>query len=324
MARRALLVGVNDYDNLGPDGQLTAAIPDAQRVGELLSINADGAPNYSCHILTSDAERITRATLRKAISELLHGTDDDAIFYFSGHGVVTHAGGLIVTQDAADFDEGISMDELLGFANKASEREITVILDCCMSGKLGDPSMLQTDGAYQRSQLRQGVTILAASRGNEVAVETGEHGLFTGLLIDALQGGAADILGNITLPAVYAFIEGALGPWDQRPIYKTYVSSVGILRRGSPEIDLPSLRQLVDIFPTPQATLQLDPEYEYDEAPDTDKQRVGELLKRFRDVRLIEPVVAGEQLYWVAMKSGSVRLTPSGRHFWRLIASKLV
>lgn len=324
MGRRALLIGINHYINLGPEAQLRAAIPDAKRVGELLSVNDDGSPNYSCHILTSDTVTLTRANIRKALGELLSGSDDDALFYFSGHGMVAQAGGIIVAQDASDYDEGIPMDELLVMANSASEREVILILDCCMSGALGDPAILKAAGPYQQSLLRKRVSILAASRDNESAIEIGEHGLFSSLLIEALEGGASDFLGNVTIPALYAYIEGALGPWDQRPIFKTYLSSVDVLRTAAPQIDLPSLRQLVAVFADRDTVLQLAPEYEYDEVPTTQEQQTGALLKRYRNVGLIETMEPGQDLYWAAMKSAGVRLTRTGRYFWTLITNKLV
>jgi len=60
------------------------------------------------------------------------------------------------------------------------------------------------------------VSLLTASRGEQVSVEDAGGGIFTSLVVDALQGGAADILGDVTAPSVYAYLEAALGAWDQR------------------------------------------------------------------------------------------------------------
>jgi Caspase domain len=321
MRRRALVVGINVYENFGAGGRLAGAVSDAQRVAELLSVHGNGDPNYSCRVLTSDTDRVTRTRLRKSLRELFMGGagDEPVLFYFSGHGTVTDLGGYIVTQDAEENDEGIPMDALLNYVNESNVREAVFILDCCKGGAMGSPSLLQSNGAYERSLLRQNTTILAASRHDQNAVEQDGQGLFTSLLIDALEGGAADILGNVTLPAVYAFIEGALGPWEQRPVYKTYTSSVSILRCAPPCIELPALRRLVQLFPRPDAQLRLDPDYEYNEEPVTDKQKTGHLLKRYRDAGLITAATPGQDFFWAAQKGGGVMLTQSGRHFWRLI-----
>lgn len=319
VGRRALVVGIDRYDKLGPSAQLSGAVSDAMRVAEMLGRHHGGDRNYDCVLLTSDVAPVTRADLRAALARLFRGTNEDVLFYFSGHGTVTNSGGYIVTQDAEANDLGISMDELLALPSGAGEREAVVILDCCQSGAMGSPRSVQGDGAYQRSLLGHNVSILAASRSNEAAMEVGGQGLFTSLFLDALDGSAANILGNITLPAVYAHIEGALGPWDQRPIYKTYTTAVSIIRKATPQIEPAILRKLTNLFQEPDALYQLSPEYEYNEIPVTEKQRIGQLFKRYRDVGLVCAEKEGQDFYWAATYSNSLKLTPLGRHFWRLI-----
>ena len=325
MARRALLVGINHYDNYGSESQLKGAIPDALDVAKLLSRHHNGDPNYDCITLTSAPDApVTRERLRGALNQLFRGTNDEVLFYFSGHGTVTNAGGHIVTQDAKDRDLGISMDELLALANKAAERETVIILDSCMSGAMGNPQLIQGDGPYQKSLLSSNVSILAASRENEASIESGEHGLFTALLIDALDGLAANILGNITLPTIYAHIEGALGPWDQRPIYKTYTTKVSIIRKAQPPIDPAALRRVTDLFTEPDALYQLSPDYEYDKVAETEKQQIGKLFKRYRDIGLVCAAQQGDDFYWAAMESRSLKLTQLGRYYWRLIKDRRI
>lgn len=53
--------------------------------------------------------------------------------------------------------------------------------------------------------------------------EINGHGVFTDLLLQALQGGAANITGQITPGSVYAYIDQALGEWKQKPIFKTNI-----------------------------------------------------------------------------------------------------
>lgn len=325
MARRALVVGVNHYDNYGPEMQLKGAIPDAKRVATLLSRHHNDDPNYDCITLTSAPDApVTRERLRGALDQLFRGTNDEVLFYFSGHGTVTNTGGYIVTQDAKDRDIGISMDELLTLANQAAEQETIIILDSCMSGAMGNPRSIQGDGPYQKSLLGSNVSILAASRENEASIESGEHGLFTTLLIDALDGLAANILGNITLPTIYAHIEGALGPWDQRPIYKTYMTKVSVIRKAQPPIDLVELRRLVELFPEPDALYQLSPDYEYEKVAETEKQSIGRLFKRYRDIGLVCAAQEGDDFYWAAMEARSLKLTQLGRYFWRLIKDRRI
>ena len=58
--------------------------------------------------------------------------------------------------------------------------------------------------------MNTGVSILTACREDEVAMEAGGHGLFTELLCTALNGGASDYCGNITIGGVYAYIDAHL------------------------------------------------------------------------------------------------------------------
>src|SRR5208282_4881092 len=91
---------------------------------------------------------------------------------------------------------------------------------------------------------------------------TGGGGLFTSLVVDALEGGAANILGAVSAPAIYAYVEAALGAWDQRPLFKSHVSSVLELRCCEPPIDRNILRRLPTLFPLPAEELSLDPSHE--------------------------------------------------------------
>lgn len=49
MARRALLLGIDEYD-------VTGCVADAIAVRQMLKRNANGSPNYSCHLLASGGE----------------------------------------------------------------------------------------------------------------------------------------------------------------------------------------------------------------------------------------------------------------------------
>jgi hypothetical protein len=55
--------------------------------------------------------------------------------------------------------------------------------------------------------------------GDQPSVETGGGGVFTSLVVDALEGGAANLLGAVSAPAIYAFVEAALGAWDRHSAF---------------------------------------------------------------------------------------------------------
>jgi hypothetical protein len=178
----------------------------------------------------------------------------------------------------------------------------------------GNPPVIDNAKAL----LREGISILTASRGDQVSVETGGGGLFTSLVVDALEGGAADILGAVSAPAIYAYVEAALGAWDQRPLFKSHVTRLLALRRCNPPIDLAILRKLPSLFPLPAEDFALDPSYESSSANvDQVRTAIFRELQSLNRLHLVSPVDT-DHMYDAAMQSKGCRLTPSGRYYWRL------
>ena len=312
--RRALCVGIDDY----PRSPLQGCVRDAERVAAVLARNFDGSPNFDCKTLTAPfgggKDVITRAGLRQAIESLFQDKADLALLHFSGHGTVNNLDGYLVTQDAKKYDEGVAMADILKWANDSNAAEVSIFLDCCFSGALGNLPAVDN----MKSLLREGVSILTASRGEQPSVETGGGGLFKSLVVDALHGGAADVLGAVTAPSVYAFVEAALGAWEQRPLFKSHVSRLVPLRRCAPPVDRAVLRRLPTLFPLPAEDFPLDPTYEHTSpTADAAKKAVFRDLQALSRVHLVEPSDA-PHMYDAAMDSKGCRLTPSGRYYWRL------
>jgi hypothetical protein len=124
-------------------------------------------------------------------------------------------------------------------------------------------------------------------------MEENGSGLFTGLLIDALNGAAANLVGGATPGSIYAHIDQSLGPWVQRPFFKTNVKRFVSLRKTLPPIEIADLRRIKTHFPTPDYQIQLDPAYERESStdqlndpavppPDPAKNAVFDTLRRIR------------------------------------------
>ncbi len=256
--RRALCVGIDNYTA----GPLRGCVSDAERLCSALRCNQDGSPNFEPRLLVAPDpgpdDVVTRRVLRKQLGRLFKDPAELALLHYSGHGTVNNLDGYLVTQDAAKFDEGIAMGEVLTLANDSPADEVVVFVDCCYSGRFGNPPAI----GNARVLLREGVSILTASRGDQPSVETGGGGVFTSLVLDALEGGAADIIGSVTLPAIYAYVAAALGAWDQRPLFKSHTSRLLPLRRCTPPIEQSLLRDLPLLFPLPAEDLPLDPSFE--------------------------------------------------------------
>ena len=303
--KKALLVGIDDYAS----APLSGCINDATMMASLLKKHWDDSPNFDCMLMTSDNSEVTCANLKEKIEALFKDKADLALFYFSGHGTYNNLGGYLVTQDAKRYTEGVSMTELLTLANNSKTEQVVIILDCCHSGALGELPSLANDKAF----IREGVSILTASRGTQVAMESEGQGIFTSLVLHAIDGGASDVCGKVTVAAVYAYVDQALGAWDQRPLFKSYVSRLLSIRDSEPQIDFKILRLLPKYFPSADFEFQLNPSFESTELP----KKIMSHLQKLRSVRLLVPI-GEEHMYFAALNSKSCCLTPLGKYYWKL------
>jgi uncharacterized caspase-like protein len=223
--RKALIVGIDYYDY---SDMLHGCVNDAHSVKNVLERHADGTINFSTNLLvaTSSKKKVSRKELKDKVSELFRDDSDVALFYFSGHGYLESTGGYLITSECKDGDDGFSMNELLTIANSSKSRSKVIIIDSCHSGQFGTPD-IEDDKAV----LKEGMTILTASSADQYSVEENGAGVFTSLFVDALNGSAANLVGDITPGSVYAHIDQSLGPWEQRPIFKTNVKNFTTLRK---------------------------------------------------------------------------------------------
>jgi hypothetical protein len=308
--KRALLVGIDDYDRFsGLDG----CVADVDMLEPLLSRNDDDSPNFDCQKRTSATGGVTRDALLGDIDALLGGGADVALFYYAGHGAGSDTDVALVTRDATPATPGIAFSQVLAKVAGSSVREVVLILDCCFSGAAGGVPQLATTAAT----LREGVSILTASRGDQVAVEWA-HGVFSTFLGGALEGGAADVVGKVTIAGLYSYLDECFGPWDQRPAFKSNVDRLNELRRCAPAVPPSELREISDHFPAADHLFALDPSYEPDAEPrDPVHERAFATLQKYRAAKLLVPVGA-EHMYFAALESKACRLTPLGRHYWQL------
>jgi len=188
--------------------------------------------------------------------------------------------------------------------------------------------MAITAGPNPLATLREDMTVIAASRASQPAVEAGGHGLFTAAVIDALEGGASDHMGIVTAPAIYAYVSRRFTAFDQRPVYKCNATEVLTVRECEPLIQRLQLDLLPRYFPSATHKYQLDAEFEPEdehgnmrEPVNHEKVAIAKLLKVYRDAGLLKPTDPALQLYWVAHKGGTVELTPRGREYWWLVVN---
>jgi hypothetical protein len=323
MIKKALVVGIDDY--CGSSDDLEGCVKDAEDIASLLSSSySEGESkrenNFSCTVLVSEQGEeepvITRTRLKKEIELLFDDKEAEVVlFYFAGHGFESSLGGYLVTQDARSYEEGLSFNYIMNYANKSTDKEIFIILDCCRSGNLGDT----VESKNQFSNLRRGISILTASNASQDAIGTPNGGIFTQIICNALRGGSADLRGHVTFFNLYRHVERILGAWEQRPTFKVNTGRSVVLRKVEPKVPIPILSNITEHFPQSDYRFKLGPEFE-------PAERIGNQLKerQFSELQvlanngLVSPV-REEHMYYAAIRSKSCELTLLGKQYWSLV-----
>lgn len=317
--RGALIVGIDYYDCINP---LYGCVNDAYSVKSVLERNDGGDLNFECNLLVAFNEKtsITRGKLKDSVEDLFERDLDVALFYFAGHGYLESSGGYIVPSDSKRGDDGVSLSDILVYANNSPAKNKIIILDSCHSGIAGDlPGQNVTN-------LSEGVTVLTASTKEQYASEIDGRGLFTMLLVDALNGSASNLTGDITPGSVYAHIDQSLGAFEQRPVFKTNVKEFVSLRKITPPIPKSELRKITEFFPEAGFEYELDPTYEPQmkgrdddmAKPIQEHNEIFAILQKYNRLNLLKPVGV-DHMWDAAMENKSCKLTPLGEHYRSLV-----
>jgi hypothetical protein len=211
---RALVIGIDKYKSASP---LAYAVSDAVAIRDLL-VSDFGFPESEVTLLTDEAatrQAVLKAFLRFANDDV--GLDDRLVVFFAGHGH-TRTGsrgeiGYLVPHDAdmGDFSTFIRWDELTRNADLIRAKHVLFIMDACYGGL----ALVRTTGAgstrfLKDMMLRTSRQVLTAGKADEVVSDSGgpipNHSVFTGHLIEALQGKAATSDGVLTASAVMSYV----------------------------------------------------------------------------------------------------------------------
>jgi Caspase domain len=323
--RKALVVGINYYEHVPV---LHGCVNDAHAVKRVLERNSDGTVNFGVKLLsgTGPTDLVLRSELRKHIQGLFADDSDIALLYFSGHGYLEETVGYLIASDTEKGEEGVPLAEILTHANNSRAKNRIIVLDSCFSGIAGACPSNPTS-----SELREGMTILTASTAHQYASEENDGGVFTTLFVDALNGAAGNLVGDVTPGSVYAHIDQSLGSWAQRPVFKTNVQSFVSLRKVQPPIGLLELHRITEFFPSPEFEYQLDPTFEPERAgrppnapsPNPVNTEKFAILQKYNRVNLVVPLDA-PHMWHAAMGSKSCKLTVLGEHYRKLVDKKLI
>jgi hypothetical protein len=213
-------VGINQYKN--PKLVLHYAKPDAQSFSELMGKHGSNLfKNIELHTLY-DTEA-TRQRILSKLEELSHkvNQEDVFIFYYAGHGsMVDDQFYFIPTENLRLYDKSSLQKEAIE-ASVLQERfghikalKQLIIMDACQSG--GSVELLATRGAGEEKAIAQlsrsaGIHVMASAGSDQFATEfaTLGHGLFTHVLIQALQGDAdgAPKDGKVTIYELKSYLD---------------------------------------------------------------------------------------------------------------------
>ncbi|MDP8260010.1 MAG: caspase family protein [Candidatus Gygaella obscura] len=318
--RKALVVGINYYEHVSA---LCGCVEDAHAVKRILERNSDGTVNFAVKLLLGigSTAPVLRSELRENIRDLFSGECETALFYFAGHGHIEETGGYLIASDAETGDEGIPLGDVITFADKSAVKNRIIVLDSCHSGIAGASSSTPTS-----AELKEGTTILTASTADQYATEENGAGVFTTLFVDALNGAAGNLVGDVTPGSVYAHIDQSLGPWDQRPVFKTNVKSFVSLRKVQSPISLLELQRITEFFPSSGFVFRLDPSFEPERvnqdqsipSPNPVNTSKFAILQKYNRVNLVVPLDA-PHMWHAAMGSKACKLTVLGEHYRRLV-----
>ncbi|OKJ62216.1 molecular chaperone DnaJ [Streptomyces sp. CB02009] len=211
--RGALLIGTGTYDH--PElPALRSPEVDCTRLDTLLRDPEIGAFEVQTLI---DADR---STLERAIAEffLTAWGDDVRLLYLSCHGILSRNDKLHFAIRQTDPERPayttISAAYIHDVMEECRARSIVVILDCCYSGLFLPGAKSDESARFEEALAGHGrVVITAGTRsqrtweGHHPDADTPAPSLFTGMLIEGISSGAADLNGDgfVTLQELYRY-----------------------------------------------------------------------------------------------------------------------
>lgn len=324
--RRALLIGIDNYP---APNTLHGCVADVMMLRDAIASNGDGTKNFEIETLLNEASG--RVAMGQ-IETLFAGDHDVALLYFSGHGRESTTGTEIVfplEAGSGGYYKGLQMRSIMDIVNRSPAKNKVIILDCCHAGDFGRYSI-----DVDNSDLRPGVSIMSACKGDEKAKlnPVAGHSVFTEALCMALNGAAADYLGNITIGSLYAYIDRFFTVSEQRPVFKTNATEFIPIRKLQPKVPTAVINDIKALFPNVNDEYPLDSSYEETNAvgrvqalkePQADAAHV-DIMKKLQllvTIGFVEPVGA-RYMYYAAMESKSCRLTELGKYYWHIVNKK--
>ncbi|PCJ54971.1 MAG: peptidase C14 caspase catalytic subunit p20 [Planctomycetota bacterium] len=211
---RALIIGLNKYCSAP---HLEFAVNDAKAIAKIL-IDKFNFKKENVIILLD--KKATRSKILSAyLSWANGGTDpnDRLLFYFAGHGYTTTGRrgevGYLVPFDGnpEDLSSLIRWEEITKSSDLIDGKHILFLMDACYGGLALTRSLSPGSMRYLKDmQLRYSRQVLTAGKADEQVADSGgpipDHSIFTGHLLQALEGEAVIKDEIITANSVMAYV----------------------------------------------------------------------------------------------------------------------
>lgn len=210
----ALVIGINDYQLASPLGY---ARQDAEAFADVLTIQHN-FPKESVTVLFD--EDATKGNILSKFHRFQRedvSPDDRIAVFFAGHGL-TRTGnrgevGFLLPVDGDPNDPAtlIRWDDLTRNADLVAAKHMLFVMDACYGGLAVHRGIPSGSSRFLKNMLqRYSRQVLTAGKADETVADSGGprpgHSIFTGHLLDALEGNAADANGILSANAVMAYV----------------------------------------------------------------------------------------------------------------------
>lgn len=215
----ALVIGINAYQFASP---LSYACNDADAVASVLT-NELGFDAQKLFLLR-DGQATKQAIMDRylELSSLATDPDDRVVVFFAGHGFTTtglrgEVGYLVpVDGDKDKLNSLIRWDELTRNADLIPAKHILFVVDACYSGLMIQRAITPGTGRFVNDMLqRVSRQVITAGKANETVADgggpDGQNSIFTGYLIDGLNGAANNDTGVLTANMLMSFVYTKVG-----------------------------------------------------------------------------------------------------------------
>lgn len=190
----ALLIGVSEYgDRIPPHPEAVNNVAAMQRVLQDPNL---GAFEQVETLLNPDLE-----TMQKAIQQVFAkcGTNDLAVLFFSGHGILDEEGHLYLTTSLTAKDvfqaTAVPASSVRHQLNISDAERQLVILDCCYISALAEGLPTKSVSVNLKEELgAKGRIVLTSSTATQTSFEQEEASFspYTQYLVEGIETGAAD------------------------------------------------------------------------------------------------------------------------------------